>query len=110
MESKQEEEKERNKTEQKNVSKEEKLSNGTTVLKENKLPNDPRSPSTGFRRTPIRFFPKYGSTQAATNSNSKDPRSPNKEISRTPLCNRAMKEDSIQRQLFHTEGKTAKSL
>ena len=60
--------------------------------------NDPRSPSGRFHRTPLRFFPKYGSISNRGVANGgvapstenlapirSDPRSPNKEIIRTPI-------------------------
>lgn len=55
--------------------------------------DDPRSPSSKFRRTPLRFFPKYGSISnrgvtsvpSTVSSENADPRSPNKEIVRTPI-------------------------
>lgn len=73
------------------------------VKENNKIPNDPRSPTPHFRRTPIRLiFPKYGSTTSTKKENN-DPRSPNKDISRTPLRNRAMlnkKDGDVVQKLF----------
>ena len=60
-----------------------------TDVQKIRVDHDPRSPNGNIRRTPIRFFPKYGSTYVSLSSSKRggtcDPRSPNKEIQRTPI-------------------------
>lgn len=73
---------------------------------------DPRSPTQGFQRTPIRFFWKqYGTPHQRLRSDMEDPRSPNADFQRTPIrVNQEEGEnqrDTIVQKLFEEESKTS---
>lgn len=83
--------------------------------------NDPRSPSSKFHRTPLRFFPKYGSISnrgVASNPSTtenvdpvrSDPRSPNKEIMRTPILSASPRGAGRGAMLRDRTGQTAQKL